>query len=958
MDTTDIGSPAAVEVVRLYKKLEVILMARLGVFAFAAVAASSFAATAFAADRLVPSQYATIQAAIDASVAGDTVLVSPDAYVGQINMRGKAITLKSTGGASVTTISPGSAGGAVVTCNSGETSACVIDGFSISGATNGSGVAIVSASPRFKFCEIKNNTNSSSNGAGANISGTTASPQFEDCFFFGNYANGREGGAISDSASGAGASLTCLRCKFQQNEVVNGSYGGAVHFSGNAANFVATFTSCEFTLNTITASDSFRYGGAIFSGAPLVLSDCRFDRNSVFQTVGNPCGDVHSRGGAVYCSSSISATNCAFIQNMARSTPHGGYCGGASYARGGAVYLDSAAAASFSFCSFTQNTAMQPLGSCGGYRVAQGGALFCGAGVDPIITGCTFSENRAEMCGGGNGGAIFYEGGSEGTITDSTFSSCYAGYGGGALLIAGNAGPLVKRCTFSTCTTPSTGTGGAVRIDGGSYLSTFRDCRFTSCTSGSGGAAWVQNNRSLFDRCTFDHNTAPSGSAMLTLGTGSQNIPIVCYSSFCSNSGTSTNWLSGLFSDAHPAQPTNNFSADCGGDCNGNGIIDTIEIAAGLADCDGDGIPNVCEITDGASDCDADGIPDACEIADGASDCDADGIPDACEIAGGDANNDGILDACQTVYFAGLVSEIRPITDVINGLPSSAVCWRVYATLSTQGATVSAIWGDSVYPMSFSATGDFFQSASGGNLGSQNPCVSADPSLKYDSFLTLGGDCIATTSASAQGMNFTAFESTGGAITLFDSANGGSVYQIPGVQADENGRVLLMQLTTKTGVKPNAIFNLIGDNASTVAGNWWAYGLSIPNPVLVDCNSNGTHDAIDIANGLARDCDHTGVPDSCEYSAAIANADCDGDGVYDLCEIYIGTEQDVNNNGLADDCECLGDVDGNGAVNVRDLLAIIVAWGDPSPNAADLDGDGVVGSGDLTLVLQGWGSCL
>ena len=434
--------------------------------------------------------------------------------------------------------------------------------------------------------------------------------------------------------------------------------------------------------------------------------------------------------------------------------------------------------------------------------------------------------------------------------------------------------------------------------------------------------------------------TAPSGSAMLTLGTGSQNIPTVCYSYFCSNSGTSTNWLSGLFSDAHPAQPTNNFSADCGGDCNGNGIIDTIEIAAGLADCDGDGIPNVCEITDGASD------------------CDADGIPDACEIAGGDANNDGILDSCQTVDFTGLVAELKPIVGSVNGLPSSAVCWRVYATFSTPGATVSGMFGDSADPISFSATGDFFQSASGGNLGSQNPCVSGDPSLAYDSFLTLGGDCTATTSASAQGMNFTAFESTGGAITV-DSTTGGIVYQSPGAPADENGRVLLMQLTTKTGVKPNAIFNLLGDNASKGADNeWYAFGLSIPNPVLVDCNSNGTHDAIDIATGLARDCDHTGVPDSCEYSAAIANADCDGDGVYDLCEIYIGTEQDVNNNGIADDCECLGDVDGNGAVNVRDLLAIIVAWGDSNPGAADLDRDGVVGAGDLTLVLQGWGSCL
>ena len=35
---------------------------------------------ALATDRLVPAQFGTIQSAIDAAVAGDTVLVSPGAY--------------------------------------------------------------------------------------------------------------------------------------------------------------------------------------------------------------------------------------------------------------------------------------------------------------------------------------------------------------------------------------------------------------------------------------------------------------------------------------------------------------------------------------------------------------------------------------------------------------------------------------------------------------------------------------------------------------------------------------------------------------------------------------------------------------------------------------------------------------------------------------------------------------
>ncbi|MHC5022927.1 MAG: agmatine deiminase family protein [Planctomycetota bacterium] len=51
-----------------------------------------------------------------------------------------------------------------------------------------------------------------------------------------------------------------------------------------------------------------------------------------------------------------------------------------------------------------------------------------------------------------------------------------------------------------------------------------------------------------------------------------------------------------------------------------------------------------------------------------------------------------------------------------------------------------------------------------------------------------------------------------------------------------------------------------------------------------------------------------------------------------------------------------GDLDGSGAVDIADLLALLAAWGPcPPPCAADLDGDGSVGILDLLALLEGWG---
>src|SRR5438034_10672477 len=86
--------------------------------------------TARAATTNVPADQPTIQAAINIASNGDTVLVAPGTYYENINFMGKAITVTSSGGPSVTTIN-GNAAGSVVTLDTNEGSSSVLSGFTI-----------------------------------------------------------------------------------------------------------------------------------------------------------------------------------------------------------------------------------------------------------------------------------------------------------------------------------------------------------------------------------------------------------------------------------------------------------------------------------------------------------------------------------------------------------------------------------------------------------------------------------------------------------------------------------------------------------------------------------------------------------------------------------------------------------------------------------------------------------
>jgi Ca2+-binding EF-hand superfamily protein len=53
---------------------------------------------------------------------------------------------------------------------------------------------------------------------------------------------------------------------------------------------------------------------------------------------------------------------------------------------------------------------------------------------------------------------------------------------------------------------------------------------------------------------------------------------------------------------------------------------------------------------------------------------------------------------------------------------------------------------------------------------------------------------------------------------------------------------------------------------------------------------------------------------------------------------------------------CPEDVNGDGFVDVEDLLAVLAAWGQTGV-PADVNTDGVVDVADLLLILAAWGTC-
>jgi len=157
----------------------------------------------------VPSDYLTIQAAIDAAVNEDIVLVGDGVYTGlgnkDLDFKGKAITVISVNGPTNTIIDCEDSGRGFYFHN-GEGSDSIVSGFTIkNGLTTaqwpegcGGGIFCISSSPVIRNCILTNNT---AYEPGGGIALHDSSANIEDCVIADNDAHAAGGISLWESSS-------------------------------------------------------------------------------------------------------------------------------------------------------------------------------------------------------------------------------------------------------------------------------------------------------------------------------------------------------------------------------------------------------------------------------------------------------------------------------------------------------------------------------------------------------------------------------------------------------------------------------------------------------------------------------------------------------------------------------------------------------------------------------------
>lgn len=340
------------------------------------------AVTAATADELqVPSEFGSIQAAIDAAAPGDEIVVAPGVYGELIDLLGKAVTLRGAGGPDVTTIDgdlvPLRDDHSVIRCVSGEGPGTVIEGFTITG---GKGTRLI-LGPGVEFRD----------GGGMHNDGT--SPTVRQCIFQGNEL------VASCSSRGAGmfnrnASPTIIDCAFLDNVGTGGACGGISTGRGGGMyneESPATLVRCTFTNNRTEAAGGAAGGGIRQVGGDAVLIDCTFLGNTAaeFEPIGNAFG-----GGMAVSGASPLLVNCRFEDNQA------GLGGGLSVIGGSPRVVNGV---------FLNNRTDPGAGL--------GGAIFY-AENDLELVNCTLVGNEANVSGGA------MHSWDRGELSDATLANC------------------------------------------------------------------------------------------------------------------------------------------------------------------------------------------------------------------------------------------------------------------------------------------------------------------------------------------------------------------------------------------------------------------------------------------------------------------------------------------------------------------------------------------------------
>lgn len=253
--------------------------------------------------RVPSEEYPTIQAAINASTEGDTILVAPGTYKGYGNCDlyiwhyGQIVLMSESGPENTIIDCEGSSEyphrALYLDYNSSPDN--VVDGFTFRGGYdqygNGGGIWVDGVSLTIQNCIFENNT-------GHALYCLWASPAVINCRFIGN--SGDDGGAVR--CSGGEAQFT--NCTFENNSAQYN--GGALYCAWSSP----TVTGCLFDGNTA------QRGGAIYyyASSAAYLMNCTFVNNSAKygggiyfnvgdvgpSTISNCIIAFSTQGGAIY----------------------------------------------------------------------------------------------------------------------------------------------------------------------------------------------------------------------------------------------------------------------------------------------------------------------------------------------------------------------------------------------------------------------------------------------------------------------------------------------------------------------------------------------------------------------------------------------------------------------------------------------------------------------------------
>lgn len=685
-----------------------------------------------------------------------------------------------------------------------------------------------------------------------------------------------------------------------------------------------TVTNCIFSNNSSPRDPGqIGYEGAgmaIWIGSDPLIQDCAFVSNTLVNT-------TSFRGGAVRIyQGNATFLNCTFENNSAgmggaMSNEYGQlsiedctFSGNVAVVNGGAMsnfYEDSPNTYNVVNCTFTGNSAGE-----------RGGAIRTAGNTDGTISQCTFVNNTALNEGGGG----IYAAQSNVTVNDCSFTNNYGSYGGGMFVWGTNdASPKATavKCTFKE-----------------------------NETLGLGGGAYVQNCRASFVNCVFDGNTATYGGGL----SSNQARQVILDCLFVNNSASQRGggiYLEDLIETQNQCPIVSNCvvvnnSVGSAGSGAGiqlddpSGIFPQYTGPARISNCivrdniggDNVWVPSVS--FDGyvtIQHCNIEGPIDGQFVGSGNIDAD----PMFVDADGADNNpatvqdNDYHLLSGSPCIDSGIHwdLELAGITSDFDGNPrfkdgdGDGIAWVDMGMYEYRG--VEATIGEFPVPHAYWHFNTF---------GGSSPIPAEIGTGSID--LSMWGGTAQAGLGAAFELNWADGTASGTSLRLNRGANG-------------NGTFIQISFSMSGHEDLKVSFATRRSDAESFTSGIWSYSTNGVNfttlPGVNTCSDSlQTYASRQVV-------DFSGIGSLDNAPSITLRYTLTGAALPD--EFVTIDNLQIN----ATPLPCPADIDGNGIVNIADLLAVISNWGSGPGNPADVNGDGFVNITDLLGVISDWGNC-